>query len=145
MIIQLQPEQVTEFWPGIKEMLHEVERVNLASKEQLNQALKSILSGEYQCWVSFTGQREQRELHALCLTCIVSDALTGQSRLVVDSVYGYRVVSSELVREFVEIMRKFATASKCAYIVTMTNIPRAIHLLLGAGFVQGKTEYLLEV
>jgi len=140
VILQLQLDQVSEYWFQIKYGAVAAMELELPANEYAQALLIGLLSGTHQCWLIFD---DDHNLSAMGITCIVQENLTGISRLHVDAFYSYNTLSEELAREATEYVKKFARDSGCKQIRTLTSNPRAMRLLAIAGFYTGKTEYLL--
>lgn len=140
MIVQLQPDQISEYWQQIKYGATAAMELLPPANEYTQALFTGLLSGTHQCWLIFD---DERELSAMGITCIVQENLTGISRLHVDAFYSYNTLSEELAHEATEYVKAFARDSGCKQIRALTNNPRASRLLAIAGFYTGKTEYLL--
>jgi len=141
VILQLQPDQISEYWQQIKYGATAAMELAPPANEYTQALFTGLLNGTHQCWLIFDGERE---LSAMGITCIVQENLTGISRLHVDAFYSYKTLSEELAREATEYVKQFARDSGCKQIRTLTSNPRATRLLAIAGYYTGKTEYLLD-
>ena len=147
MIIQLQPEQISAFWPAVKHLLFETHRVNgVNTQRKLNFVLQNLLSGSFQCWLVFESPSDsERVLHAVGITCVSTDLLTGDTFLTLDTVFAFRPLGPEMVRESVNALTAFAITNNCSFITTQTNNPRAETLHCSAGFALDKHTYIMKV
>jgi len=140
VILQLQPDQVSEYWWQIKYGAMHAMELEPPANDYLQALLIGLLGGTHQCWLIFD---DDHNLSAMGITCIVQENLTGISRLHVDAFYSYNTLSEDAVEEATIYVKKFARDSGCKQIRALTSNPRAARLLTIAGFYTGKTEYLL--
>ena len=82
MIVKLQLDQVSALWDVIAEGIVKSNVVPL--KNQLdftNRCLQDIMTGDVQCWVLFTGEDEQKVIHAVQTTRITYNRLYDYNRI----------------------------------------------------------------
>lgn len=139
MIIQLQPEQVSEYWFSIKYAA--CAAMETDSPEYVQSLLRALLSETHQCWLIM----DEGELVAMGITCIVEEALTGKRQLHIDAFYSYTTLSDELAHQATDYVSEYAAANNCSVIRSLTNNPRASRLLVAMGFYNGKQEWLLNI
>jgi len=140
VILQLQPDQISEYWYQIKYGAIAAMELELPANEYSQALLTGLLSGTHHCWLMFD---DERNLRAMGITCIVEENLTGLLQLHIDAFYSYNTLSEDIAREATEYVKQYARDSGCKQIRALTNNPRAARLLAIAGFYTGKTEYLL--
>lgn len=147
MLIQLQPEQVTAFWPAIKQMAIRTGRIteNETTQTRVTNILSSILSAELQCWIIYEGELESRVFHAIALTSIHFDTISEERTCVIDQLYAMRPLSPEIAQNAADGIVAYARQNECTAVVAHTNNARAISLLESHGFVKEKSIYILEV
>jgi len=141
VIVQLQPDQISEYWWQIKYGATHAMELEPPANEYTQALFAGLLSGTHQCWLMFD---EDRNLSAMGITCIVQENLTGINRLHIDAFYSYSTLSEDIALEATEYVKAYARDSGCKQIRALTSNPRAARLLAIAGFYTGKTEYLLE-
>ncbi len=146
MIIQLQPEQISTLWEGIKYGVLEVNRVVEKDKQRkLNAVLKNLLSGYFQCWIIYEEVLESKQLHGFAITYTMKDKLTDESIFTIDTVYGYRKIDSALMSEAIEKVKDYAKAIGCNEIRFNTTNDRVAKIMGLFGFKLIHQIYSLEV
>ena len=133
MLIQLGPEQVGVFWDGIRHGITQVGRITGESEElkqaRVNKALENILSGKYQCWVIYDGDGEERKFYAFVLTYVYKDHLTEEESLFVDTLYGFRPMNNEMVRDVGERLTEYARGIGCTRMRAITSNKRVVEIM----------------
>lgn len=140
MIIQLTPEQITEYWAQIKHVILETQTaVNLRG---VNNVLLRLMSGEYVVWV---GVDDQRQITAIALTMMYEDRISEEKILELSAVYAFRKMPVELRQEAMKLFEKYANNCGCTKIRAVTQNPRAIQLMEEIGFTNKSCVYTWEV
>ena len=143
MIIKLSPDQVTEHWDVIKFGIQEsVPPITYGSQNTLNNMLKSLLTGEMQCWVMMNGTQK---IQGVATTTITKDGCSGVKNLMIYSVYGLTFIDDETWAENLKGLRKFAKANSCHRIISFTAVDRLIDLTKSLGGSADFTFVSLEV
>ena len=131
MIIRLSPDQVTEHWDVIKFGIQEsVPPITYGSQNTLNNMLKSLLTGEMQCWVLMNGAQK---IQGVATTTITKDSCSGVKNLMIYSVYGLVFIDDETWTRNLQDLRKFARANNCHRIISFTAVDRLIGLVKSLG------------
>lgn len=144
MIIQLQPDQVSEYWDKIKPgaiSAMELDPLDPQTSVFSNNLFISLLNGTHQAWLLFN---DARDVYAMGVTCILEDRLTNARSLHVDAFYSFHTLTDELAHEATEYVSKYAAANGCVQIRALTSQHRAARLLELVGFCPNKTEYILD-
>jgi hypothetical protein len=135
VIIKLQPEQIVTFWEGIKHSLVSVNQVpDEIVADYTNNELVNLLSGLSQCWLIFSYEGDEKFLHAIMTTRIFTNHLYGGSVFSVSSLYGYRSLTEELIKEGFDAIREFARVNNCSMIIAESSNDRVNEILLGNNF-----------
>lgn len=136
MIVQLQPEQVTHYWDGIKLALTEANRIEFEYREKfLNHALSNLLSGRFQCWVVFDwDDAETRRIYAIVVTSLVESKLYNSISLYIDCLYAFRKMSQEIIDDGIQKLKQYALNSGCSEIVAESSHPRVNEILEAHSF-----------
>ena len=147
MIIMLQPNQIAEYWDGIK---YALQRAHDLTDEQFpacaNRALENLMTGKYQCWLTGKLQVDgTKEIHAVVITCIVEHGLFGYKMLIVDTVYGYRPVDDEIILEAIKAFRAYGQTNGCLKVVAETNHDRVRDIMAIAGLQFELSRYSLTI
>lgn len=141
MIIQLQPEQVSEYWEMIKHGA--ASAMGLAyDHAYTNNLFIALLNNTHQCWLIFN---DEREVQAMGIACVIEENLTGRVHYHIDAFYSYSTLTDELALEAKTYVSTVARQHGCTSIRALTDNPRAMRLLELLGFKAEKSEYLLYV
>ena len=142
MMIRLTAHQVSLHWPMLKHMALETGIVPRAGNEDaLNALLAKLLSDYWQAWVIFRDEGEDRVLHAVGLTSLYEDALTGDRYLDIYALYAFRSFTPEIKADCMETLGRFVKERGCVGVLATTQNPRAEALMLDVGFVETKRVY----
>lgn len=143
LIIQLQPNQISEYWhqikPGAISAL-ELDPLDPKTSEYSNSLFIALLNGANQAWLIFN---DARDVYAMGITSILEDLLVGVRMLHVDAFYSYQTLSDELAQEATHSVLAYAKANNCTKLHALTSNPRAARLLELVGFHANKTEYVM--
>lgn len=146
MVIRLQPTQVADFWDAIK---HAIVCANAVPEDKVqeytNRALENLLSGRHECWVTIDDSEGKREIVAIGITSILQDRFLGFSYLYVDTVFGFRRMSTELGVESLEAAKLYAKNNGCTCVKGYTNNERVKQLGRLAGFAEVATVISVDI
>ncbi len=135
MMLQLTPPQVSEFWDAIKYALVQTNRVpDDQVTEYTNKALEGFLSGKYQCWVIYELVEGGKQIHALGITTIIKDRLLGYDYLYMDTMYGYRAMTDDLIQSSLGGLADFARSCGCKKLVSHIDNKRIEYMAVTTGF-----------
>lgn len=147
MILQLQPEQLSAFWDSFKEVMLRTNPV--AEKHQqkyLNHALTQLMSGKWQAWIVFRfNDEKEKVVHALGVTVLMDDVLTGLRTVKILALYGLRPLDDELAKESFGEFVKYAKNVKCEQVIADTNVERIKELLTLVGATKTLETYTYSV
>jgi hypothetical protein len=97
--------------------------------------LGNLLSGMSQCWIGFTlDENGNKKIHFTSTTRIVADKYYGAKIMYVDSMYGFRFATPDLIKELDEAITSFAKTSKCDVIIALYTSSRVEEFLLSSGY-----------
>lgn len=145
MLIQLQPLQISLLWDEILHSAVQANQVSVDRRERYGQKLlENLLAGKFQAWVCFS-QDETRKLHAIAITTIAEDSLTGEITAHVLSLYGYRTLTDELALETWDKFQTWARANGCAKISAETGNERIKQLCSLVGLKPQRVTFVGEV
>lgn len=139
MLVQVQPEQVTQYWDVLK--------VALPARiggEYPGRVYAALLKGQFQCWAMF-GQEETNKPVLICYTSVTDDQVLGTTALVIHSVYGLEKVPHEGYLEGFKTLQKFATGRDCNQIVFYTDEALFIRMAKELGFTASYVYFIKEV
>lgn len=144
MIIALQPSQVSVFWDSIK---HAFSQTNpcpegVDSATYFNGLLENLLTQKFQVWLVFRyAENGEKNIHAIGITNITQDNLTGEKILHIESLFGVRKLSDELAKESFQELIKYAKNVGCRGIQARSTVPRIFDLALTVGFKKSYEVY----
>lgn len=125
MIVRIQPEQINEVWDIIKYGCIQANNVRADSVYSFtNNLLEMLLSGRAQAWINYEVVDEKRDINAIAVTCFMHDPIFNVDYLLAHSVYGYKPMKLEWLKESVEAMCAFSKANNCFKFVAMTTDER---------------------
>lgn len=135
MILQLQPEQISAFWDSFKEIMLRTNPVNERHRQKyLNHVLDQLMSGKFQAWIVFRfNEKKEKMVHALGVTVLMDDVLTGLKTVKILALYGLRPLDDELARESFREFVKYAKNTGCEQVIADTNVERIKELLTLVG------------
>jgi len=143
MIIQLQPEQITAYWPAIKHGIMIANRFDGGDVLAVcNQMLADLLVGKAQCWVSTKDTEHNRDFEAVGITTIVKDSAFRVPYLFLHTLYAFRPICEENLNNLVPTLERFAREAGCGALITLTKIERLQKLYLASGFTDDQRLYI---
>ena len=135
MIVQLQPEQISAYWPAIKHGISVAAKYAGSDVQQTaNNLLHQLLAGKGQCWVGIDEREDSKAFVCFGLTSIVQDSGFGTPYLFLHTLYAFRTIPNHILDNTVPTLEAFARASKCGSLITFTNIERIQQMYLDQGF-----------
>ena len=141
MIINLQPDQVPLFWDLIKHSL--IHARGIPKPYQQDYALVALehsLLGDYQCWLSFDLDKDDNKiLHCILVTSIINERIYGRRVLYVEALYGFRLISMEMMEDIYDGLKKFGLANDCVALVADYTNKRSKEFLMHLGFEEHST------
>ena len=142
MLVQLQPDQISVMWEGIRFSVLSADRV----PEELQQdyaitLLQNLLSGNIQCWIVYGMEGEDKVLYAIATTSIIDEKIFGAKILRVNTLYGYRQLSDEMYAEGLDTFKKFAKSRGCKALIVETYSNKVRTMLSANGFEERSTIY----
>lgn len=139
MIIKLQSDQVVLFWDMIKQGIVTSYRIPNEYRQDFTiKSLEHLLSGKAQAWVGYEINGDDKKIHYVLTTKIVDEKHYGIRYLSIESLYGFRLISQEILNEMYEGLKEFALANNCNVMLTSTLGKRAEDMLLSLGFEKYK-------
>ena len=120
MLVRLTPEQVAEYWEGIKFAVEEsLPPVAVEKPGTLNRILEAMLVGIIQAWVSL--RREDKKVVALVTTTVADDNISRTKSLLIYSTYAFEQSEKSDWIEGFAALSKFAKGMKCDNITAYSN------------------------
>jgi hypothetical protein len=143
MLIMLTPNQVPQLWEQIKFALDKSNELGQDKSKYFNKTLQGLLSGDAQCFIRLS---DQRELELLIVTSISIDQLTGNKSLSIEALYSFKVTTDSQWDSILFELKKLAKNLECKKILAYTNNPRVFEITTTFGFKESFRcfEYRLE-
>jgi hypothetical protein len=146
MLIQLQPVQISALWHEILDSYVRANEISSKAKAEVGKnLLVDLLSRKRNCWIVYSVQEEERRIHAIGITGITVDNMTGVRELEIFSLYGYRTLTEELSRESFQKFSDYARANQCQVIRAVSGVKRIQQLCDLVGLKPTASVYKLEV
>jgi hypothetical protein len=134
-IIKLQPDQIPLFWDLIKHGVIQSYRIPEEFQQDFTiKYLENLLLGLYQCWLGYTGESEDKKIHAIMVTRIMDEKEYGIRTLSIVGIYGFRLIPQEMTEATMELVEEYARANDCNVIVTEYSLKRVGDMLESVGF-----------
>ena len=147
MLIRLRPTQISLLWEDIK--YSAIQANNIPQHNQgayANKLLENLLSAKFQCWIVFDFNEENnRQIHAIGITTIIEDNISGLRTLEILSLYGYRTLTDVIAMEGMRDLKEFARKHGCLVIKASTNVQRIKNLAKLTRFEPKYETFELEV
>lgn len=141
MIIKLQSDQVVLFWDMVKRGMISSQQIPKEFQQDfaLN-ALGRLLSGMAQCWIGYAIDEEgNKKIHFIFTTSIIDEKYYGIRVIAVDSIYGFRLITQDMVDEIYKGVEDFALANNCNVIAAEYSNKRVKEFLSSQGFEKHRT------
>ena len=127
MLLKLMPEQVSEYWDGIKFAVEEaLPPVVGETPEKMNNILMALLNGEMDCWVSY--RKEESGVVGFVITTITHDSCSDTTNLLLYVIYGMDQTKGVDWIEGYQALRKFALSKGCHRIIGYTTSDKVIKI-----------------
>jgi len=133
VLLKLEGDQISRYWELIKEGILEAVKPEEDYTQVLTNILRSLLSGQMQCWVVVY----EGEPKAIFTTAIQVE-VGGVRSLLIYSMTGYNTIGLDIWKGGLKYLRRFAKLQKCEKIVAYSNVERVLQV---ARLVGGETEY----
>lgn len=136
MIIKLQPDQIPLFWELIRKGIISAYKIPKEFQQDFtNKYLENLLLGMYQAWIACQIDDEgEKRLVALACSKIVNEKEYGVRTLALIGVYGFRLITDEVLEKVTEGFEAYAKANNCNVIATEYSVKRVEDILNRMGF-----------
>lgn len=148
MLVRLFGEQIPPYWEAIQYGWLQTNPLPLGADAAtyLNNLLTELLSGQAQAWlIADVLDTGQKNVHAVAVTRIVEESLTGMCTVVIQALYGFRHISDDLVREAYSDFLKYAKNVGARRVKFYTTNPRVKQLASLIGATLQSELYSMEV
>lgn len=141
MIIRLQEDQVVLFWDMIKKSMIESNKIPVEFQQDYSiNVLTKLLSGKLQAWIGYkVTDTDEKEIYTVFVSSIIDEKYHGLRLLNAESIYGFRLIDKEVLRELYEKLKEFGKANKCNAMTADYSFNRVKDMLLDAGFEEHRT------
>lgn len=143
MITRVLPNNIPKIWEVIKFTTSKTSGLE-GNELQLYHIdlLHNLLNNKSQCFVRFD---EDRKITAVEISRIVSDEITKEKTLFLESLYSFVSVSVDEWQSNIDFIRKFAEKQECKKITTYTRISRVYDIVESIGFKERFRCFAMEV
>lgn len=145
MIVMLQPDQISAFWPAIKHTIMIACRPDEREAAVFcNKVLQRLLSGKAQCWVGMHEREDGRHIDGVGITTIEESSL-GETYLFLHSLYAFTVIPEENLNAIIPTLEKFCRNRGISKMLTFTRNQRLRDYYASQGFTQDPTLFIKEL
>lgn len=117
MLRQLAPQDIEKRWKPIGNAVARcLPPQEVLPKQALANVRAGLLSGKLQCWMV---AGDNKQVNAVVVTGVYTDAVTGIKALLVYTLFVARKLSTELWKETVDGLNKFAKSLGCVGVVSI--------------------------
>ena len=129
MLIKLIPEQVSEGWQYIGNMIEKsIAPIGIANEETMSNVLAAILTDQLVCWMWMADAGPK----ALITTCVVQDPITNISSLLIYSLFGDGL-SKEDMEAGITKLKEYAKGIECTFLSAYTILPSVAEIVKATG------------
>lgn len=126
MLVRVLPNQVCDHWDvvsyGIQQSLPPI---TLESPRRMNNILESLLLGRMDLWIGL----EEDKVRGLVVTAFSYDKNSDVQDLLIYSIYGFEDLSTELIMEGMETLKKFAVSNGCKRVTAYSKVEAVINMM----------------
>ncbi len=140
MLVQLVPEQISNYWPQLSKAI----RISLPpnaveSDDGMNNILEACLGGQMRVW---TLMSESKKVYAVVVTMFSMEPMSKTKNLLIYALYGFTKITDELWKSGLQTLRSYAKANGCSRIIGYTDTDRIVELTKSLGGSVAHTVYL---
>jgi|TARA_Y100000296_G_scaffold87435_1_gene133821 hypothetical protein len=126
MLVKVLPNQVCDHWDvvsyGIQQSLPPI---TIESPRRMNNILESLLLGRMVLWIGV----EDNKVQGLLVTAFSYDKNSDVQDLLIYSIYGFEDLSTKLVVDGMDTLKKFAVSNGCKRITAYSKIKAVIDMM----------------
>ena len=143
MFIRLTPNQVPRLWENIKFAISRTDDISEGDRPlYLNRLLHALLNGQAWCIIRMD---EDRKLLGIGILRLMSDDITGESSIFIESVYSFARIPMDLWKEVLEITTKYAKKENCSKITAYSSNPKVFEIAKELGFNERYRYFEMEI
>ncbi len=133
-LIKMEPAQANRIWPDIAPGIAvAVPPTAGESVQMMTSVLARILDGDLVLWMICRTYDVNLDPLGHLTTVVVQDHITGQRNLLIYSLYVWELLPDEIVKEGIEVLRRYAKGMNCAKVIAFTKEPRVEEMIRMAG------------
>ena len=138
--IKLQADQIFLFWDLIKHGVIQSYGIPQEHRQSFSvKYLEKLLSGLSQAWIGYEEEEDKKKIIGVVSTRIIYEEDYGVRILMVDALYGFRLISNEVLDVSVSSLESYARANNCDAIVAEYSLKRVGDMLAYMGFEEHRT------
>jgi len=126
MLVRVLPNQVCDHWDvvsyGIQQSLPPI---TIESPRRMNNILESLLLGRMDLWIGL----EDDKVRGLVVTAFSYDKNSDVQDLLIYSIYGFEDLSTEIIMEGMETLKKFAVSNGCKRVTAYSKVEAVINMM----------------
>jgi len=138
--IKLQADQVFLFWDIIKHGV--IQAYGIPQEHRQSFAVKyleKLLTGGTQVWIAYEEEEDKKKIICIVSTKIIQQEGYGVKILIIDTLYGFRLISDELIDISIIALEAYAKANNCDAITAEYSLKRVGDILAHMGFEEHRT------
>jgi len=136
MLVKLTADQIANMWDVLKFGIeNSLPPIAGEGPDKINNIFEALLSGGYDCWISFQRDEEERKLklESMVVTTITLDNASKTKNFLIYTMYGFRPISDEEWRKGFLVLAKYAKAKNCNRVVAYSSEPRILDIVQKTG------------
>ena len=140
MLVQLLPEQVSEYWDMIGDSIEKsMPPMDFHSPPRMLNILTMLMLGDMQCWFIMSAPEITGEnIVAIATTVVQGGGPTGIKTLEVYTLFARRELTKSMLSDAYNTLKKFAKSRDCYRIIAYSEIDRIISIVEELG---GEAKY----
>ena len=138
--IKLQADQVFLFWDLIKHGIIQAYKIPQDHRQSFAvKYLERLLTGLSQAWIAYDEEEDKKKITCIVSTKIINQEEYGVKVLLIDTLYGFRLISDELIDIAITSFEAYAKANDCNAILAEYSPKRVGDILARMGFEEFRT------
>ena len=130
MLVQLLPEQVSEYWDMIGDsIVKSMPPADFGSPNRMFNILTSLMLGNMQCWFVMSSPEITGEnIVAIVTTVVQGGGPTEIKNLEVYTLFARRELTKSLLSDAFKTLKKFAKSRDCYRIIAYSDVDKIINI-----------------
>ena len=135
MFIKLQADQVFIFWDLIKHGLIQAYKIPREYQQDFSiNYLEKLLTGHTQAWLAYEEKDGEKKVIGILCTQILDEKNYGVRTLLIDTIYGFRLIPKDIIDEGMTALESYAKANNCNVMAAEFSNKRVGEILVDIGF-----------